>query len=118
MNRLIQINNYYSEYYNDKINIMKTITMLCIPIIIASILVSRGLIPQIAYKIIIGIVFIFGIIYLGTQIQTFNSHDNMNYSQFKWDFNMASAPPINTSYPNGGNPATIPSTTTSTTCTK
>jgi len=117
MNRLIQINNYYSEYYNDKINIMKTIIILCIPVIISSILVGRGLISQLAYKIIIGIVIIVGIIYLGTQIQTFYSHDNMNYSQFKWNFNMASAPPINTSYPNGGNPATIPAPTSST-CTK
>jgi hypothetical protein len=118
LNRLLQINNYYSEYYNDKINIMKTIVVICILLIIVSILVSRGLIPQIAYKILVSIIIIVGIIYLGNQLMVFYSHDNMNYSQYKWNFNMASAPPINTSYPNGGNPSTIPTASSTTTCTK
>jgi hypothetical protein len=109
--RLLQINNYYSELYDDKINILKIVILLCVPIIIASILVSRGMLPQIAYKIIIGFVLIFGLIYLGNQLIVFYSHDNMNYKQLKWKFDTSTAPLINTLYPNGGNPNSIPPTT-------
>ena len=102
--RLIEINNYYSEQYLDRTNIMKSIILVCIPLIILTVLKNKGLINKTLFNWLIIILIVVGGIYLFKLFLKAVSHNNMQYQQYDWNFNINAAPPVDTSYPNG-NPA-------------
>ena len=62
--RLIEINNYYSEQYLDRTNIMKSIILVCIPLIIILILKNKGFLNETIFNILFIIIIVIGIIYL------------------------------------------------------
>ena len=102
--RLIEINDYYSEQYLDRTNIMKSIILVCIPLIILTVLKNKGLINKTLFNWLIIILIVVGGIYLFKLFLKAVSHNNMQYQQYDWNFNINAAPPVDTSYPNG-NPA-------------
>jgi len=71
---------------------MKTIVLICIPIIILSILGNRGLIPNTIFVLLLSAVIIFGVITIGYQIIDISNRDNMNYDVYNWNFNKVNAP--------------------------
>lgn len=101
--RLIEINDYYSEQYLDRTNIMKSIILVCIPLIILTILKNKGLLNKSVFTILIIIIIVVGGIYLLKLFLKAVSHNNMQYQQYDWNFNIDAAPPVDTSLP-GGNP--------------
>ena len=102
--RLIEINDYYSEQYLDRTNIMKSVILVCIPLIILTILKNKGLLSKNIFTLLIIIIIVVGGIYLFKLFLKAISHNNMQYQQYDWNFNINAAPPIDTTYPNG-NPA-------------
>ena len=112
--RYVEINTYYGKQYNSYTDIMKMIIYICIPIIILSILANKGLIPNSIYTILLVLILYFGIFYLGQQIISTGSKNNMNYDTYNWNFNPALAPPDNNSFTTtlsttGTNPFSFPS---------
>jgi hypothetical protein len=112
--RLIEINNYYSEQYLDRTNIMKSIILVCIPLIILTILKNKGLLSKNIFTLLIIIIIVVGGIYLFKLFLKAVSHNNMQYQQYDWNFNINAAPPVDTTYPSG-DPADRIQTTTCTT---
>lgn len=108
--RLVEINTYYSKYYNARVRIMITIVMACIPILILSVLKNKSVIPSFIADILIIIILIFFCFILGVQLIDVFFRDNMNYDEFTWYFNTSTAPS-----PNNDTTATTTSTTTATT---
>ncbi len=90
--RLAQINTYYGKSYNAQSQLMKTIILLCIPILFLAVLRSSGLLPSLLFKFLIGIVFLIAIVVVGYQLLDIVSRDNMNYDEYDWSFNPNSAP--------------------------
>lgn len=90
--RLVEINTYYGKQYNAHAGLMKTIVLVCIPVLIISILKNRGLIPGNIGSLLIAIIIIIGIIYIGRQIIDMSNRDNMNYDEYDWHFNKNDAP--------------------------
>ena len=71
---------------------MKTIVLICIPIIILTILGNKGLIPNTIAVLLITFIILFGIFSIGYQIIDLSNRDNMNYDEYNWKFNKNNAP--------------------------
>lgn len=102
--RLVEINTYYGERYDDYSEFMKSIVFICIPIIILSILANKGIIPSSLTTLLIIIIIVVAVIYLWVRVVYLNSHDNINYPEYNWNFDESKAPLIDTSDPDGDNP--------------
>jgi hypothetical protein len=79
--RLVEINNYYSQKYNDHSNIMKIIIVTCVLILIISFLKNRGLLPGSVYGILFIIIGSIGIIVLCKHLLDSSMRDNMYYDE-------------------------------------
>ena len=90
--KLANINTYYSKKYNSHKQIMKTIVLICIPIIILSILGNKGLLPNTIVILLISAIIIFGVITIGYQIIDISNRDKMDFDAYNWKFNKSNAP--------------------------
>lgn len=94
--RLVEINTYYGKRYNAHSKIMKTIIIICIPIIILAFF--RGIIPPNIFGFIVGLIIIIGMVLIGLQIIDISNRDNMNWDEYDWYFNKSDAPVYNGNY--------------------
>lgn len=90
--RLVEINTYYGKRYNAHSRLMKTIVLMCIPIIILAFLANKGILPVNVYMILTTIILIIGIILIGMQLVDMSNRDNMNWDEYNWYFNKNDAP--------------------------
>ncbi len=102
--RLVEINTYYGDQYSDYANIMKLIVYFSIPILICTILANMGILPRNIFMIILVIICVIAIIYIGKEVITIFSKDNMNYSEFDWHTDKSKLPDVDTDNPNSGDP--------------
>ena len=109
--RLVEINTYYGKRYNAHSKIMKTIVLVCIPLIILAVLANSGLLPPTIYMLLAGIVILIGIVILGYQLVDLSNRSNMNWDEYNWYFNPESVETSTTT-----TPATNPWATPSLTC--
>jgi len=93
--RLVEINTYYGKRYNAHSGLMKTIVIMCIPIIILTILVNKEILPSKIYAFLMGLILLIGIISIGRQLIDIGSRDNMNWDEYYWFFNRDKAPSDN-----------------------
>jgi hypothetical protein len=90
--RLVEINTYYGKQYNAHTRLMKTIVIMCLPIIILAILANRGILPSKLYAFLTGLVLIIGLILIGLQLIDMSNRDNMNWDEYNWYFDKSKAP--------------------------
>jgi hypothetical protein len=90
--RLVEINTYYGKRYNAHSKLMKTIVIICIPIIILTILVNKGILFTKLYAFLLALILVFGIWSIGTQLIDIGSRDNMNWDEYYWYFDKSKAP--------------------------
>ena len=90
--RLVEINTYYGKRYNAHSQLMKTIVIICIPIIILALLANRGILPSNLYVFLTGIVIVIGGVFIGLELIDFLNRDNMNWDEYNWYFDKSQAP--------------------------
>ena len=90
--RLVEINTYFGKRYNAHANLMKTIVIVCIPIIILAILTNNGILQSTIYKVLVIIILVIGSIFVGMQIIDMSNRDDMNWDEYNWNFNKSQAP--------------------------
>jgi len=90
--RLVEINNYYGQKYSEHSYLMKIIVMMLLPILLLSILFSKGILPSKIYYILIAIIAIIGGIFIWKTVFSIVLRDPMNYEEYNWYFNPANAP--------------------------
>jgi hypothetical protein len=93
--RLIEINDYYGEKYDEHTLLMKYIIYTLIPIIIITFLFNRGFLPNFIFYFLLIIIAIVGSIFIVRCLLSIWSRDNMNYQEYMWKFNMKNAPTVN-----------------------
>jgi hypothetical protein len=71
---------------------MKTIVIICIPIIILTILANKEILPPKLYAFLMGLILLLGIMSIGSQLIDISSRDNMNWDEYYWYFNKDKAP--------------------------
>jgi len=79
--RLAEINSYYSEKYKAQARFMKIVIILILPVLISAILLKRGLIPYIVFKIISVIIGVISFFFLVNQLYFFSTRSNMVYKE-------------------------------------
>jgi hypothetical protein len=85
--RLVEINNYYGRKYEYQTDIMKIVIMACAPILVISILLKKGFIPETISTGLIVIVIVAGIIAVARKVTDLNRRNNMNFDQYDMPFN-------------------------------
>jgi len=90
--RYIGVNTYYGKQYEAHSRIMKIIIFMCIPIIVISVLASKGLIPSTVVAIMVAVIIAIGVLFLGRDIITILNRDKMNYDRTNWYFDSSRAP--------------------------
>ena len=113
--RLVEINTYYGKQYNAHKQIMQIIVIICIPVLILTVLASKGILPPNLTAIITGIIIIIGLFVIGAKIIDLSNRDNLNYDEYNWYFNKDDAP-TNSSETNTSASESDPWATPSYTC--
>jgi hypothetical protein len=90
--RLVEINEYYGDKYEEHAQLMKTIIFMLVPIILFTVLKNKGILPQGAYIFLVVVVSWIGAVYLWKRYASIITRDNMNYDEYNWGFNPALAP--------------------------
>lgn len=100
--RLIQINDYFGQKYNEHASLMKYIIYMLIPIIIVCFIYNLGLLPTFLFYALIIVISVIGSLYIVFKFISIWNRDNMNYQAYDWNFNLNKAPRAddsNISYP-------------------
>ncbi len=84
--RLVEINEYYGDKYEEHAQLMKIIIFTLIPVILLSFLYNKGLLPNSIYRFLIIVISIIGAVYLWRRYASIITRDNMNYQEYNWYF--------------------------------
>jgi hypothetical protein len=106
--RMVEINKYYGDKYQDQTYFMMTIVTICIVLIIIKFLHNRRVLPDFLYGILLIVVLTTAFIIVFWKMIYLYSRDKFDYSKYKWSFNTANAPVVDTSNPDGNNPWKLP----------
>jgi len=90
--RLVEINTYYGKRYNAHSKLMKTIVIICIPVIILAVLANKGILPANIYKLLLVIILVIGSLFIGLQLIDISNRNNMNWDEYNWYFDKNNAP--------------------------
>ena len=90
--RLVEINEYYGDKYEEHSQLMKIIIFMLVPIIFFTFLKNKGILPQGVYIFLVIVVSWIGAVYLWRRYASIVMRDNMNYDEYNWTFNPSLAP--------------------------
>ena len=95
--RLVEINDYYGDKYDEHSQFMKIIIFTLVPIIILAFLNNKGILPTTIYNILIVIISFIGAVYMWYSYASIITRDNMNYQAYDFYFDPSKAPKGNSS---------------------
>jgi hypothetical protein len=85
--RLVEINNYYGKKYEFQTDIMKIVILTCVPVLVISILLKKGLIPNLIATGLIIIIIAAGVIAVARKVIDLNRRNSFNFDQYDHPFN-------------------------------
>ena len=80
--RQLQINSFYQQKYNAQIGVLKTISIISILVIAVSLVKRRGLIPDIIYGVVLGILLVLGICVVSYQLFDIFIRDKSKFEEY------------------------------------
>ena len=102
--RLIEINTYYGQSYEEHTNMMKLFIYILIPVIGLSLLFKNNFIPSSIYTILNVIILLIGVILFWRNYSKIYMHDKLNYPEYAWSFDASSAPGPDSSLSSAADP--------------
>ena len=90
--RIVEINDYYGQKYEEHSYLMKILVIMLVPILILSVLLQKGILPEPIFYILVVIIAIIGGVFLSKTLSSILTRDNMNYQAYNWAFDHSSAP--------------------------
>lgn len=84
--RLVEINNYYGRKYEYQTDIMKIVVMACAPILVISVLMKKGIVPETISGGLIILIIVAGIVAVARKVFDLNRRNNLNFDQYDDDF--------------------------------
>ena len=112
--RLVEINDYFADRYQEHAELMKLIIFILIPIIILVILKNKGILPDMVYFILIGLISLIGAVLFWQKYTSIIMRHNMNYQEYNWSFDPEAAQTSSSSSTSEDDPWVT--TTTTDTC--
>jgi hypothetical protein len=104
--RQVEINEYYSDKYKTHTYLMQVIVLTLIPIIILTLLYSRGTLKDTPYYILLILVLVVGGYFSLTIWLSITKRNNMNYDTYDFYFDASNAPSPSTDASNNSDPWT------------
>ena len=104
--RQVEINEYYSDKYKTHTYLMQVIVLTLIPIIILTLLYSRGILPDTPYYVLLILVLVVGGYFSLTIWLSITKRNNMNYDTYDFYFDASNAPSPSTDASNNSDPWT------------
>ena len=114
--RQVEINEYYSDKYKTHTYLMQVIVLTLIPIIILTLLYSRGILPDTPYYVLLILVLVVGGYFSLTIWLSITKRNNMNYDTYDFYFDASNAPSPSTDASNNSDPWTSSSSSSSNEC--
>ena len=90
--RIIELNSYYSDQYEEKTQFMKVIFFTMVPIVIMAYFLRIGLLPSGIFNAVSMLILFVGAYFGFGYITSMFMRDNMNYQEYDWFFNKDAAP--------------------------
>jgi hypothetical protein len=84
--RMIELNTYYGKRFMAQSGVMKIFIYMCIPVLILAILANMGFVPNYIAGFMIIASIVIGIVYIYGAVSDINRRDNMNFDEYKWEF--------------------------------
>lgn len=82
--RLVEINDYYGDKYQEHSQLMKIVIFTLVPIIILAILNNKGILPGFVYMILLVIISLIGGYFFWRRFLSLIMRDNMNYQEYNF----------------------------------
>lgn len=114
--RLVEINSYYGDKYEEHSQMMKIVIYTLFPVVILTFLSSRGLLPAMVYRVLIGLIAVVGAYFFWHRFASIITRDNMNYQEYEWHFDPTTAPSVATTTSSTSSNDPWMSQTATTTC--
>jgi len=93
--RMVEINTYYGKQYSAQASMMRTIAIGCVPILFLSVLANKGILSSKIVGLLVSIILVILILMVGRAWIDMRNRDDMNYDEYDWGFNSATAPELN-----------------------
>ena len=90
--RIVEINDYYGQKYEEHSYLMKIMVVMLIPILILSIFLKKGLLPEPVFYILVVIIAVIGGVFISKALSSILTRDSMNYQEYNWAFDHSAAP--------------------------
>ena len=85
--RLVEINNYYGKKYEFQTDIMKIIILTCVPVLVISVLLKKGFIPNLIATGLFMLIIAAGVIAVARKVIDLNRRNSFNFDQYDYPFN-------------------------------
>ena len=92
--RMIQLNTYYGKRFMAQSGVMKIFIYMCVPVLILATLANMGFLPNYIAGFLIVASIVVGLIYIYYAMSDINRRDEMNFDEYKWDFDPSRVGPI------------------------
>jgi hypothetical protein len=92
--RMIQLNTYYGKRFMAQSGVMKIFIYMCVPVLILAILANMGFLPNYIAGFLIIAAIVVGLIYIYYAMDDINRRDEMNFDEYKWEFDPSRVGPI------------------------
>jgi hypothetical protein len=92
--RMIKINTYYGKRFMAQAGVMKIFIYMCIPVLFLGILANMGFLPNYIAGLLIVASLVVGIVYIYGAVSDISRRDEMNFDEYKWDFDPSRVGPI------------------------
>lgn len=84
--RMIGINTYFGKRFSAQAGVMKIFIYMCIPVLFLAILANMGFLPNYIAGFLIIASIVIGLIYIYNAISDINRRDDMNFDEYRWEF--------------------------------
>jgi hypothetical protein len=84
--RMVEVNTYYGQRYEDQSKIMKIIIMFCIPLLLLFILKKKSLLPPTISNYLIGTTIAVGAYIVMRKVWEVSTRSNINYDEYNWNY--------------------------------
>jgi hypothetical protein len=101
--RMVQINDYYGDKYEEHADFMKLVIVVLLPIIVLTLLLKKKIISSTLYYALVVLIAGIGAYFGWSLYFSIINRNNMNYQTYNWQFDPSYAPTAKDSKDSSGN---------------
>jgi hypothetical protein len=84
--RMVEINTYYGKRYEAQSKLMKTIILVCVPLLVFVVLKKKGILPETLANYVIGLTLAVGLIFVIRAAWDISTRNNISFDEYNWSY--------------------------------